>query len=218
MAVCSTIALPAPPPGGGAGASRSIEEKCRPLEKEIEVPVRCGRDLSNSRECPECRGHLLRDRPRRLAEPASQLERGRRPEVPEIAVRRVVQDERRQRRRFEGIQGGNHLGEVVAKARMNGQNHYSDTGWRSVDRGIVIRGRCVNSRCVAMICGWVRGAVGSQRPKAIAQSPGTFTLSVSWQDDVDVGGPIRAARGESALVESVTPAALRAASVAAEKY
>jgi hypothetical protein len=49
-------------------------------------------------------------------------------------------------------------------------------------------------------------------------SPGTFTLSVSWQDDIDVGGLVRAAGRESAFVESVTPAALRPASVAAEKY
>jgi hypothetical protein len=85
-------------------------------------------------------------------------------------------------------------------------------------QGIVIRGRCVNKSMrrddlrLGSRCSTLSAADGDC---TVARH---VTLSVSWQDDIDVGDPIRATRHECALVESVTPAALRPASVAAEKY
>ena len=46
----------------------------------------------------ECAGDLLRDRARRLAQPARQLERDRRAEVAERAIGRIVEDDGRRGR------------------------------------------------------------------------------------------------------------------------
>ncbi len=61
---------------------KAIEQKRRPFEKEVQVSVGRGGHAVDALERAERGGNLLRDRARRLAQPAGQLERDRRAESP----------------------------------------------------------------------------------------------------------------------------------------
>ena len=66
----------------------------RSLEEEVQITVRCRGDALDAFERSEVTGDLLRNRPRRLAQPPRQLERHRRAEVAEVAIGRVLEGER----------------------------------------------------------------------------------------------------------------------------
>ena len=97
MAVCSTIVLPASAAGRAAGAAeaeRAPQER-RAIEKTVQVAVRRGLDARDAVDRAERAGQFLRDRARRLAQPARQLEGDGQGEVAERAGRRVLDDDRR---------------------------------------------------------------------------------------------------------------------------
>ena len=90
------------------GASRAggrrgepIEQKRRARQEEVQVAVGRGGDALDALERAEVAGDLLRDGPRRLAQPPRQLEGDRRAEIAEVAVGRVLEGERRLRRRVQ---------------------------------------------------------------------------------------------------------------------
>ena len=84
--------------GRRPGARRSSRKR-RPLEKDIQVAVGRGGDPGNAFERAERAGNLLGDRAWRLAQAARQLERDRRAEVAQLAVRRVLE------RRWRAVAG-----------------------------------------------------------------------------------------------------------------
>jgi hypothetical protein len=116
------------------GRRQALQQKCRPLEKKIQVPVGRGRYLPDPRECAERRGDFLSDGARRLAQPACQLERSGRSQIPEIPVGRVIQHRRRDRGRLQRVQGRDDLREVIAKTSMDWQNHYDGGRGQSLSR------------------------------------------------------------------------------------
>ena len=74
------------------------------IQVDIQVPVRRGLDAAMPSIGPERGGELLRDRARRLAQPARQLEGDRRREVAELALGRILDRQLRQRVRRKLIQ------------------------------------------------------------------------------------------------------------------
>ena len=121
IAVCSTMALPASRAGAADAGDEAVEEKLRPLEEEVQVAVGRGRDLPDAFERAEGGGDLLRDGARRLAQPARELERDGRAEVAEIAVRRILEHERRPRRGLERIEGGDHQVKCARRRSWTGR-------------------------------------------------------------------------------------------------
>jgi hypothetical protein len=68
---------------------------------------------------------LLRGRPRRLAQPARELEGHRHREVAHLPSGGVVDDERRQRRGIEVVEAAQDGGHVLAQGVANGEDHGS---------------------------------------------------------------------------------------------
>ena len=91
MAVCSTIVFSgrARRRRQRAGEAEPGQEKGRPIEKHVEVAVGRGVDTGHAGNRPECARQFLRDRARRLAQAARQIEGDRRSEIAERAVGRV---------------------------------------------------------------------------------------------------------------------------------
>ena len=106
-----------------AAVCETFEKKRRALEKEIQIAVRCRGHTRNAFERSEGAGNLLRDRARRLAQAAGQLERDRRTEVTQFAIRRIVEDDACQRLRVEAVERPQHAADVCADAVVNGQDH-----------------------------------------------------------------------------------------------
>ena len=124
IAVCSTMALPRRRPRrGGRRARAASSRNAAALEKEVQVAVRRRGDLPDALERSERAGDLLRDGARRLAQPARQLEGDRRAEVAELAVRRVLERDRRRVGDFERVERRQQARDVRAKAVVNGKNH-----------------------------------------------------------------------------------------------
>ena len=83
---------------GRAGVPETLEQERPAFKEEVQVSVWRRGHGANSLEGPERAGDLLRDRPRRLAQPACQLEGDRRAEVAKVAIGRVFERDGRQRR------------------------------------------------------------------------------------------------------------------------
>ncbi len=96
IAVCSTMTLPA---SAGAGGCVRVEpaalQERRAIEKEVQVAVRRGLDARDAVDRAERGRQFLRDRARRLAQPARQLEGDRHRQVAQRAARRRLDDDRR---------------------------------------------------------------------------------------------------------------------------
>ena len=106
------------------------EEERRSLEEDVEIAVRRGFDPGHAWDRAERGGELLRDRPRRFAQAAGQVERHGRSEITQRAVGRILN-----RNRQVGVGDAVKPGKSVAHTRpdlfMKRKNHVAGSLTRS---------------------------------------------------------------------------------------
>ena len=93
------------------------------IEIDVQVPVRRGVDARDAVDRAERGGELLRDRARRLAQPARQLEGDRRREIAELALGRILDRQLGQRVRRKLIELLKCRQQPFPQAFVNWKNH-----------------------------------------------------------------------------------------------
>ena len=97
------------------------------LEEEVQVAIWRGGDALDAVERAEVAGNLVGNDPWRLAQPSCQLECHRRAEVTEVAVGRILDGQRRLRRRVQRIARRQHVSKVNAESVVNGQDRVANS-------------------------------------------------------------------------------------------
>ena len=87
------------------------------------MPVGGRRHAGNALDVPEGRCNLLRDGARRLAQAAGQLEGDRSAQIAEVAIRRILEHNRRRIGGRQREERGENVREVGAQAVVDGQDH-----------------------------------------------------------------------------------------------
>ena len=156
-------------PGRVCAWRQSIEQEAASFEEEVQIPVGSRGHARHAFQGAERPCELLRDRPWRLAQGSRQLERDRCAEVAEVAVRRVLQGDRRSIRLLEGVERGQQAHHVRAHAFMDGQNHRTSG---LTPPGVVLRS-C--SSCGTLFTRW----------RVISECSGAGPRIVVWCVDVE---------------------------------
>ena len=107
------------------------------IQEHVEVAVGGRIHAGDARHGPEGAGNLLRDGPWRLAEPAGEVERHRRPQVAERAVRRILDDDGQIG--VEPVQFGQDGAHTASDLFVKGKDHDGGSLTRSKGVQYVIR-------------------------------------------------------------------------------